>query len=241
MIIIPAIDVLGGECVRLTQGDYALKKVYFKEPAEVAKYYFDNGITRIHIIDLDGARESTPRNLRVVEKIKTQTGLTVQFGGGIKSSESLTSAFNGGVDMAICGSIAAREPESFKKWLELYSGEKIILGADVKNEMISIAGWMEDTQSEVVDFTRQFLNSGLSRIICTDISKDGMLQGPNMGLYEKLKGEFPKLRITVSGGISSLADIEEVEKGGYDSVILGKSIYEGKIKMEELKRWLQNE
>lgn len=241
MILIPAIDIIGGECVRLSQGDFAQKRVYFKDPVEVAKYFFDNGFKRLHLIDLDGAKGSAPKNFKTAERIKTKTELIIQFGGGIKSAENLESAFNSGVDMVICGSIASKEPESFKEWLVKYSGEKVILGADVKNERISINGWLEDTDMELIAFVNQFSEAGLSRIICTDILKDGMLQGANMELYKKLKGSFPKLKITVSGGISSIYDLESVEKGGYESVILGKSIYEGKIKIEELKRWLQNE
>lgn len=238
MILIPAIDIIGGECVRLTQGDYAQKKVYFRDPVEVAKYYYDNGFEKLHVIDLDGAKASSPQNLKIVEKIKTKTNLIVQFGGGVKSLQNLESAFNSGADFIICGSVAVKEPDSFREWLKKYSGEKIILGADVKNEKISVNGWLEDTEIDIIEFISQFISDGLSRVICTDISKDGMLQGPNMDLYSKIMNALPSLKLTVSGGVSSVSDIEAVLKGGYDSVILGKALYENKIKIEELRRWL---
>lgn len=241
MILIPAIDIIGGECVRLTQGDYAQKKVYFRDPVEVAKYYFDNGFERLHVIDLDGAKASSPQNLKIVEKIKTKTNLIVQFGGGVKSLQNLESAFNSGADFIICGSVAVKEPDSFREWLKKYSGEKIILGADVKNEKISVNGWLEDTEIEIIEFISQFISDGLSRVICTDISKDGMLQGPNMDLYSKIMNALPSLKLTVSGGVSSVSDIEVVLEGGYDSVILGKALYENKIKIEELRKWLLKE
>lgn len=241
MILIPAIDIIGGECVRLTQGDYAQKKVYFRDPIEVAKYYFDNGFERLHVIDLDGAKASSPQNLKIVEKIKTKTNLIVQFGGGVKSLQNLESAFNSGADFIICGSVSVKEPDSFREWLKKYSGEKIILGADVKNEKISVNGWLEDTEIEIIEFISQFISDGLSRVICTDISKDGMLQGPNMDLYSKIMNALPSLKLTVSGGVSSVSDIEVVLEGGYDSVILGKALYENKIKIEELRKWLLKE
>jgi phosphoribosylformimino-5-aminoimidazole carboxamide ribotide isomerase len=239
MILIPAIDIIGGECVRLSQGDYAQKKVYFKNPADVAKMYSDNGFKRLHLVDLDGAKESRPVNLRVLEMIKSKCDILVQFGGGVKQQEHLESVFNSGADMVICGSVAAKDSESFKNWIQNYTGERIILGADVKNEKIAVSGWLEETNDNVFDFISKFLDSGLSKVICTDISKDGMLQGPNFELYKKLKNAFPTVKITVSGGISSLSDIETSENEGFDSLILGKALYENRIKMEELKRWLQ--
>ncbi len=239
MTIIPATDILNGECVRLTKGDYSKSRVYYKDPADVAKFFEGNGFKRLHIVDLDGARESFPQNLPVLERIKGQTGLTVQFGGGIKSDESLKDAFNAGADMVICGSIAAKDPHKFRKWLLEYGGEKIILGADVRNGKIAVSGWLEDTSADLIPFVNSFLDDGLKKLICTDISRDGTLEGPNMDLYEDLILHFPSTEITVSGGVSSMADIERIFEKGLPSVIVGKAIYEGKIKMEDLRQWLQ--
>lgn len=241
MTIIPAIDIIGGECVRLTQGDYSLKKVYFRDPVEVAKYFFDNGFKRLHIVDLDGAKSSVPVNLSKVEKIKSKTNMIVQFGGGLKSESSLKSAFDSGADYLICGSVAVKNPALFREWLLKFSGERLILGADIKEGKLSVTGWTEDTSLEIVPFVKGFLESGLKSVICTDISRDGMLNGPDFNLYESLRNDLPGVELTISGGVSSICDIEIACKRQFDAIIIGKAIYEKKIKIEELRKWLQNE
>ena len=239
MNIIPAIDIIEGECVRLTQGDYSKKRVYNTNPVEVAKFYYDKGFERVHIVDLDGAAASEPVNLKVVEKIKTCTNLKIQFGGGIKSRKSIESCYSSGCDWAICGSVAVYRPQEFSEWLSLFGGDRVILGADVRNGKISVAGWREDTSLEIVPFVKGFEESGLKSIICTDISRDGMLTGPDFDLYRGLREHLPGIEIIVSGGVSSVSDIESANAFGFNSLIVGKAIYENRINMEELALWLQ--
>lgn len=239
--IIPAIDIINGECVRLTQGDYAKKSTYYKDPLEIAKKYEDIGIKRLHLVDLDGAKASKPMNLKVLERIATATKLDIQYGGGIKNSEALNSIFNSGAKRAICGSIAVTQPENFREWLVKFGGERIILGADIKDGKIATHGWVENSELSVYELIDKFTNDGLSQVICTDISKDGMLQGPTFELYEELQNRYNVINITISGGISALDDIDKLNRMNLRSVIVGKAIYEGRITLKQLEEWLQKE
>lgn len=230
--IIPAIDLLGGECVRLTKGAYDSSKTYSSNPVEIAKSYADKGFRRLHIVDLDGAREQKPQNLRILEKIASATKLEIQYGGGIKSESSLNDVLSSGAKRAICGSIAVTNPTLFEQWLKKFGSEKIILGADVKGRNIAINGWMETSKTDISTLIKQFPT--LTQVICTDIAKDGMLTGPNFELYDNLQQEFPDTQITVSGGISSLDDIKQLDSMKLRSVIVGKAIYEKCIQLDEL-------
>lgn len=233
--VIPAIDLIAGECVRLSQGDYQRKSVYFKEPLDVAKQYEEIGIRRLHLVDLDGAKEQKPKNLAVLERIVANTSLKVQYGGGIKSRESLSSVFSSGARWAICGSIAVTEPDIFRDMLQSSGEDTIILGADIKDGFIATHGWLKSSEITIEDIIEQFSSDGLRRVICTDISKDGMLQGPTFELYERLQKRFSDVDITVSGGISSVDDILRLDDMSLRSVVVGKAIYEGHITMEQLK------
>ena len=233
--IIPAIDIIGGECVRLTQGDYGQKTVYYKNPADVAERYEQAGLRRIHLVDLDGAKASRPENLRVLEEVARRTGLDIQYGGGIKSAESLRSVLDAGANRAICGSIAVTEPELFEGWLTGFGPEHIILGADIKDGKVATHGWLQSSQLTAADLIGRFGAAGLTQSICTDISKDGMLGGPSFELYRTLQDEFPNVDITVSGGISSMDDIRRLDAMGLRSVIVGKALYENKITLEEFR------
>ena len=232
--IIPAIDIIDAKCVRLSQGDYAQKKVYNENPLEVAKEFEANGIKRLHLVDLDGAKSSRIVNYKVLESITTHTNLIVDFGGGLKTDEDLRIAFESGASMVTGGSIAVKNRAMFLSWLQKYGCDKIILGADAKNEKIAVSGWQEGTSLDLFVFLRDYVADGISKIICTDISKDGMLQGANADLYVKIKQKFPDLYVIASGGISSLEDILKLDAKGIDGVITGKAIYEGKIKLREI-------
>lgn len=232
MIIIPAIDIIAGECVRLSQGDYAAKTTYYKDPLDAAKMYADYGFTRLHLVDLDGAKESRPANLRVLERIVAHTPLVVQYGGGIKSHDSLSAVFESGAGRAICGSVAVTQPSEFREWLSEFTPERIILGADTKDGLIAINGWKEAAKMGVDELIDSFAT--LSQVICTDISRDGMLAGPSFDLYERLQNKYTDIDITVSGGISCAGDIERLIRQGARSVVVGKAIYEGKVTLKEL-------
>ncbi len=236
--LIPAIDIIGGECVRLTQGDYSQKKSYHSDPLYIAQSYEDIGVSRLHIVDLDGAKALMPQNLPLIEKICNKTSLKVQFGGGIKSTNALNDVYNSGVSFAIIGSLAISSPSLFSHWLKIYK-EKIILGADIKNGKVATHGWQLESNKSIEDIIDSNIENGLGKIICTDISKDGMLKGPNTELYRDLQGKYPNIDFTVSGGISSMSDIEELNKFELRSVIIGKAIYEGHITYNDLKSWLQ--
>jgi phosphoribosylformimino-5-aminoimidazole carboxamide ribotide isomerase len=236
--IIPAIDIIEGKCVRLSQGDYSQKKIYNDDPLEVAKMFESNGIHRLHLVDLDGAKAKHIVNWKIIEKIATQTRLIIDFGGGLKSEKDLIIAFNSGAAMVTGGSIAVKNPDIFTNWLNKFGREKIILGADVKEERIAISGWMEDTVLELIPFLKNYVGLGINKVICTDISKDGMLVGPSIDLYKKILKEFPQLYLIASGGVSKIRDVEDLEKSGVPAVIIGKAIYEGMIKMSELKPFL---
>ena len=238
--IIPAIDIIGGRCVRLTRGDYSLKKTYDASPLDMALQYADCGVSRIHMVELDGARESRPCNLAVLEQVASRCPLEIEWGGGIADSDALRSIFDAGATQAIVGSVAALKPSLFKQWLQEFGGSRMILGSDVRDGAVAVKGWLESTSLSISDQVRMFLPDGLESVICTDISRDGMLQGPSFDLYSSLLKEFPSVGFTASGGISGMADIERLDALGMPSVIVGKAIYENKISLEDIKRWSQN-
>ena len=239
--VIPAIDLIDGKCVRLTKGDYNQKKQYDASPLDMAMRYQDIGIRRLHLVDLDGAKSSSPRNLHVLEEIATHTRLDIEWGGGIKSDEALREAFNAGAHHLIIGSVAVSRPELFARWLEQYGGDRLILGADVNNGRVAINGWLEESKQTIEALIDHFTPHGLREVICTDIAKDGMLQGPSFDLYTRLQTAYPELDIIVSGGISAMSDIQHLNEMNLRHVIVGKAIYEECITLEELKLWLQNE
>lgn len=237
--IIPAIDIIEGRCVRLTKGDYSLKTVYDGAPEDVALSYADCGVRRIHIVDLDGAKLSRPQNLRSLEKIASRVNCEIEWGGGIKDDRALRDVFNAGGTKAIVGSVAALKPELFELWLKRY-GKAMILGADIREGKVSVSGWQEDTPLRVEDMVERFAPFGLEEVIVTDISRDGMLQGPSDSLYTALQERYPANSFTVSGGISSMADIERLNALGLRKVIVGKAIYEKKISLKDIEKWSQS-
>ena len=234
--IIPAIDLIDGKCVRLTKGDYSQKKQYDASPLDMALRYQDIGICRLHLVDLDGAKSSSPRNLHVLEEIATRTSLDIEWGGGIKNDEALRDAFNAGAHHLIIGSVAVSQPELFAHWLEQYSGDRLILGADVNDGRVAINGWMDQSKQTIEALIDHFCPYGLREVICTDIAKDGMLQGPSFDLYARLQAAYPELDIIVSGGISAMDDIYRLNEMNLRHVIVGKAIYEGRISLEEIRR-----
>ncbi|MBO5799088.1 MAG: 1-(5-phosphoribosyl)-5-[(5-phosphoribosylamino)methylideneamino]imidazole-4-carboxamide isomerase [Paludibacteraceae bacterium] len=237
--IIPAIDVIDGKCVRLSQGDYDQKKVYNENPAEVAKMFEDAGVRRLHLVDLDGAKAQHIVNYKVLESITSKTNLVVDFGGGLKSDDDLCIAFECGASMVTGGSIAVKNPDVFLSWIEKFGAEKIILGADVKDEKIAVGGWIETTDLSLIPFIKKFKDKGVDKVICTDISKDGMLQGASNDLYKKVLDNFPDLYLVASGGVSCMDDIKALNDANVPAVITGKAIYEGKIKLTEIASFLQ--
>ena len=236
--LIPAIDIIDGKCVRLSQGDYDTKKVYNENPLEVAKEFEANGIRRLHVVDLDGAKSKHVVNYRTLEMIATRTSLVIDFGGGIKTDEDMLIAFENGAQMVTLGSVAVKNPDLFKKWLIQYGAEKIILGADAKNKRIAVSGWMEDSSRELIPFLRDYTKEGIYKVLCTDISKDGMLQGPSIELYKEITKEFPEMHLIASGGVSCLQDIIALEEAGIPAVVFGKALYEGRITMKDLIRFM---
>ena len=241
MELIPAIDLIDGRCVRLTQGDYDIKKVYDHSPVEMAKMYAGCGVKRLHVVDLDGAKAKEPCNLRVLEKLAAETSLDIEWGGGIKSGDALRMAINAGANRVICGSVAVDNSELFASWLQEYGAGHVILGADVRGRNVATHGWLKESEVSIDAIIEQFLPFGLKQLICTDISKDGMLQGPNFALYTELKEKYPMVDTTLSGGISSMDDICKAQELGLHSVIIGKAIYEGRITLKELEQWLLKE
>lgn len=235
--VIPAIDIIGGRCVRLTEGDFRSIKIYDASPLDMAKRFEDAGLRRLHIVDLDGAKVGHPANLTVLELVASSTGLTVDFGGGIKTDDDIAAVFDAGAAMASIGSVAARAPEVLERWLATYGGESILLGADARDGRIAIDGWQTETELEVVTFLRAWSGKGVAQAFVTDISKDGGLAGPGVELYEKIISELPELRLIASGGVSELADIERLDAAGCSGVIVGKAIYEGRIELGELSTY----
>ena len=232
--LIPAIDLIDGKCVRLTKGDYNQKKVYNENPVEIAKGFEEMGFKRLHVVDLDGARSKHIVNVDVLKAITTETNLIVDFGGGIKSEGDIEKAFANGASMVTIGSIAVTQPELFLKWLDQYGAEKLILGADVKNGMISINGWKEDSAEQLLPFLKKYIDHGVKNVLCTEISKDGTLQGPALQLYQEIMAAYPQLHLIASGGVSSNEDIIALDQAGIPAVVFGKAFYEGKINIPEL-------
>lgn len=237
MDIIPAIDLIDGKCVRLTQGDYAQKKVYNENPIEVAKYFEAAGIRRLHLVDLDGAKAQHIVNHRVLNSIATQTSLVIDFGGGLKTDVDLRIAFDNGAAMITGGSIAVKDPETFNRWISDYGPDKVILGADAKDGMIAVSGWTETSALALYEFIAGYRAKGITQVICTDIDRDGMMQGPAIELYQDLLGQFPGLYLVASGGVSCMDDIVRLQRAGIPAVITGKAIYEGTIRLGEIKRF----
>jgi len=236
--IIPAIDIIDGKCVRLSQGDYNRKTIYNEDPLEVAKEFEGHGIRRLHVVDLDGAKASHIVNYKTLEQLASKTQLVIDFGGGLKSDDDLRIAFESGAKMVTGGSIAVKQPDVFTSWIEKYGAERIILGADVKEKKISVSGWLEDTGEELIPFVRKFSQKGIDKVICTDISRDGMLTGPSIDLYKELTDEIKDVYLIASGGVSNIDDIEQLQQAGIPAVIFGKAIYEGRIKLGDLTRFL---
>jgi phosphoribosylformimino-5-aminoimidazole carboxamide ribotide isomerase len=236
--LIPAIDIIDGKCVRLSQGDYNTQKVYNESPLEVAKEFEANGIRRLHVVDLDGAKSSHIVNYKVLDQLAGHTSLTIDFGGGIKTDEDLTIAFEYGAQMVTLGSIAVKNPDLFKSWLHKYGAEKIVLGADVKDNRISVNGWKEESQQELLPFLDGYTQEGIRKVLCTDISRDGMLQGPSIDLYKQIMAQFPDMHLIASGGVSGLDDIIRLDEAGIPAVVFGKALYEGRITLNDLKRFM---
>lgn len=232
--LIPAIDIINGQCVRLTKGDYKQKKVYHDDPVAVAKDFEALGFRRLHIVDLDGAKSKHIVNDAVLRGITSATSLTVDFGGGIKTEEDIEKAFEAGAAMVTIGSVAVTDPDLFIGWLKKYGHEKLILGADVRNGMISINGWKEDSSEPLLPFLRKYIDAGVVNVLCTEISKDGTLQGPAVALYKEVMANYPQLHLIASGGVSRQEDIEELEREGIPAVVFGKAIYEGRIDLKSL-------
>jgi phosphoribosylformimino-5-aminoimidazole carboxamide ribotide isomerase len=238
MEIIPAIDIIEGKCVRLTHGDYNRKKIYNEHPLEVAKEFEGAGLQRLHLVDLDGAKTGAVKNWKVLEAIAGKTRLVVDFGGGIKSENDLSVVFDCGAALATIGSMAVKEADVFSDWILRYGPDRFFLGADVKKEKITVSGWLEQTDIWVYDFIEQYMQKGLNRIFCTDVSKDGALEGPSLELYGNIVKKFPALHFVASGGVSSADDLYQLEEAGCKGVIIGKAIYEGRITLEELKSFV---
>lgn len=236
--LIPAIDIIDGKCVRLSQGDYQSKKVYNENPVEVAKIFEAHGIHRLHVVDLDGAASKHVVNYKVLETLAGQTSLVIDFGGGIKSDEDLHIAFESGAQMVTLGSIAVKEPDTFNRWMEVYGSERIILGADAKDGKIAVNGWLECSRLELMPFLDDYIKKGVAKVLCTDISRDGMLNGPSLELYKQIMEAHPDLHLIASGGISGMNDIEALNEAGIPAVVFGKAFYEGRITLQELKAFL---
>ena len=235
--LIPAIDIIDGQCVRLTKGDYDQKTVYRDAPAEVAREFEQLGFQRLHVVDLDGAKSKHIVNSEVLRRITTETRLTVDFGGGIKTDDDIEKAFEAGASMVTVGSIAVTQPDLFLGWLDKYGADRMILGADVRNGKISINGWKEDSAEDLLPFLKKYIDRGVKTVLCTEISKDGTLQGPAIELYRQVMAEYPQLHLIASGGVSSIDDIKALDAAGIPAVVFGKAIYEGQINLKELWDW----
>ncbi len=235
MEIIPAIDIIDGKCVRLAKGDFEKKIIYYDDPLEAAKKIESAGIKRLHIVDLDGAKGASLKNIKTLEYISNSTSLIIDFGGGLKNTNDLQSVFNAGASMVSLGSILVKDPELFSHWIEKFGADRFLPGADVLDKKIKIHGWKEETGIDIFDFIRDLISKGINTIFCTDISKDGMMQGPSTELYSEILHEFPSLNLIASGGISCFEDLLILKKTGCLGAIVGKAIYEGKISLDQLK------
>lgn len=234
MTIIPAIDIINGKCVRLTKGDYAKQKVYNENPAEVAKQFEDAGITRLHMVDLDGAKAGSIVNLKVLEEVASKTKLVIDFGGGVKKINDVENIFNAGASIVTIGSLAVKQPELLEEWLLEFGADKFLIGADVLNKKIKISGWLEDGGINLFDFIGKMIALGVTNIFCTDISKDGAMQGPSVDLYKKIMEEHPEIKLIASGGVSNINDVIALKEIGCAGAIIGKAIYEGTVTLEQL-------
>ncbi len=234
MEIIPAIDIIDGKCVRLTQGDYDQKTVYNEDPLEAAKMFEDAGLWRLHLVDLDGAKAHRIVNYKVLERISSKTRLQIDFGGGLKSDDDIRIAFECGARQITGGTIAVKNRELFLKWLKIYGPDRIILGADVKEKKIAVSGWLEQSELDLIPFLKGYIDEGVTHVICTDVARDGLLQGPSLDLYREIREVFPDLRLIASGGVSSMADLDELRESGCFGAILGKAIYEGRVRLKDL-------
>lgn len=237
MQVIPAIDIIDGKCVRLTQGDYAQKTVYNNNPLDVAKQFEDAGLQRLHLVDLDGAKAGSVKNWKVLEAIASCTSLVIDFGGGIKKENDVEIVFGSGAALATIGSIAVKNEALFVQWLQQFGADKFLLGADVKNEKIAVSGWLETTDIDIYSFIEKYLRHGVQQIFCTDVNKDGKLQGPSLELYKNIIARFPGLYFIASGGVSSIQDMEELQAIGCKGAILGKAIYENRITIQQLQQF----
>ena len=236
MEIIPAIDIIEGKCVRLTHGDYSQKKIYNEHPLEVARQFEDAGLQRLHLVDLDGAKEGTVKNWKVLETIAGKTSLIIDFGGGIKAEKDVQIVFDSGAALATVGSMAVKDKETFVQWLQRFGAGKFLLGADVKKEKLTISGWTEETEIWVYDFIEDYIQKGIQQIFCTDVAKDGALEGPSTELYKSIIEKFPDLHFIASGGVSSIDDVYLLQDIGCKGVIIGKAIYEGRVQLSDLKK-----
>lgn len=241
MQIIPAIDIIDGKCVRLTQGDYQQKKIYNEHPLEVAKQFEDAGLMRLHLVDLDGAKTGAVKNWKVLETIAINTNLIIDFGGGIKTEKDIDIVFNSGAALATVGSIAVKDENTFISWIEKYGANKFLLGADVKEEKIAVAGWLETTDIGIYDFIENYVQKGIRQLFCTDVSKDGKLEGPAIELYKNIISQFPSLHFIASGGVASIDDLIELNAIGCAGAIVGKAIYEGRISVKEMAQINKND
>lgn len=238
MRIIPAIDIIDGQCVRLSKGDYNTKKVYNENPLEIAKQFEAHGIEHLHLVDLDGAKASHIVNHKVLEQIATQTTLKIDFGGGLKTDDDLRIAFESGANQITGGSIAVKNPDVFKSWIAKFGADKIILGADANNEKIAVSGWLEESDEELIPFVQGYQKEGIQYVICTDIAKDGMLQGPSFDLYEKMLKDCPNIKLIASGGISTFDELPRLKELGCEGTIVGKAIYENRISLKQLEEFI---
>jgi phosphoribosylformimino-5-aminoimidazole carboxamide ribotide isomerase len=238
MRIIPAIDIIDGKCVRLSKGDYNTKIIYNENPLEVAKEFEAHGIEYLHLVDLDGAKSSQIVNYKILEKIATQTKLKIDFGGGLKSDADLKIAFESGANQITGGSIAVKNRALFEKWIAEYGSDKIILGADANNEKVAVSGWLEESDEDLIPFIQKYLANGIQHVICTDIAKDGMLEGPSFDLYAKILAEAKGIKLIASGGISTFDELPKLAEMGCEGTIIGKAIYEGRISLKQLEQYI---
>lgn len=232
--LIPAIDIIDGKCVRLTKGDYAEKKIYNEDPVAVAMEFEKMGFKRLHVVDLDGAKARHIVNIDVLSRMSEATGLVIDFGGGIKTDEDIEKAFAAGASMVTVGSVAVTHPELFMEWMDRYGAERMILGADVRNGMVSINGWKEDSAEELLPFLRKYVEKGVKNVLCTEISKDGTLEGPATDLYREVMSHYPTLHLIASGGVGCTEDIERLDEAEIPAVVFGKAFYEGRIDIDRI-------
>ena len=237
--IVPAIDLINGKCVRLSKGEFSTKKEYDTDPADVAARFAECGARRIHLVDLEGAKQAAPANLAVLERIRSRVDIELEWGGGIATLADLAAVFEAGATHAVVGTVAALKPKLFLDWLDRYSGDRIVLGADIRNGCVAVRGWLSEVPLRVTDLVDQFQPAGLNQVVCTDISRDGMLQGPATRLYVDLQKRYPDVTFCVSGGIASMDDIRALDALGLRRVVVGKALYEGLITMDELAEWSQ--